>query len=114
MTSLPTTSSAVCVSCFCNNGTTINKTQEQIQEEITQIKKNLTIEKTTLSSYTRQKISAADGRWSSAALGSVGIVVIAAACVLVVLSDIQHFIKAVKMWRKRLTKCMYRYFNIFV
>ncbi|XP_061187983.1 serine-rich adhesin for platelets-like [Saccostrea echinata] len=104
VTILYTSTSKTCNPCVCNNDTTTNKTQEQIQEEIAQIKKNLTLEKSTLSSYTRQKNSAPDKRWSSAALGSVGIVIIVAAGSVVVLSDTQHFIWAIKVWKKRLTK----------
>ncbi|XP_062608186.1 mucin-5AC-like [Saccostrea cucullata] len=104
VTSPFTSTSITCSPCVCNNDTTANKTQEQIQEEIAQIKKNLTLEKSTLSSYTRQKISAPDKRWSSAALGSVGIVILVFAGSVVVLSDTQHFLRAIRVWRKRLSK----------
>lgn len=100
--------SRTCAPCVCNNYTVTDKTSEQILKEILEIKKNLTVKKSTLSSYTRQKISAPDGRWSSAALGSVGVVIIVSASVLVILSDIQYVSKAIKVWKKRLEQ--YRYY----
>lgn len=100
--------SRTCAPCVCNNYTVTDKTSEQILKEILEIKKNLTVKKSTLSSYTRQKISAPDGRWSSAALGSVGVVIIVSASILVILSDIQYVSKAIKVWKKRLEQ--YRYY----
>lgn len=100
--------SRTCAPCVCNNFTVTDKTSEQILKEILEIKKNLTVKKSTLSSYTRQKISAPDGRWSSAALGSVGVVIIVSASILVILSDIQYVSKAIKVWKKRLEQ--YRYY----
>lgn len=100
--------SKTCAPCVCNNYTVTDKTSEQILKEILEIKKNLTVKKSTLSSYTRQKISAPDGRWSSAALGSVGVVIIVSASILVILSDIQYVSKAIKVWKKRLEQ--YRYY----
>lgn len=100
--------SRTCAPCVCNNYTVTDKTSEQILKEILEIKKNLTVKKSTLSSYTRQKISAPDSRWSSAALGSVGVVIIVSASILVILSDIQYVSKAIKVWKKRLEQ--YRYY----
>lgn len=100
--------SRTCAPCVCSNYTVTDKTSEQILKEILEIKKNLTVKKSTLSSYTRQKISAPDGRWSSAALGSVGVVIIVSASILVILSDIQYVSKAIKVWKKRLEQ--YRYY----
>lgn len=100
--------SRTCAPCVCSNYTVTDKTNEQILKEILEIKKHLTVKKSTLSSYTRQKISAPDGRWSSAALGSVGVVIIVSASVLVILSDIQYVSKAIKVWKKRLEQ--YRYY----
>lgn len=100
--------SRTCAPCVCNNYTVTDKTSEQILKDILEIKKNLTVKKSTLSSYTRQKISAPDGRWSSAALGSVGVVIIVSASILVILSDIQYVSKAIKVWKKRLEQ--YRYY----
>ncbi|XP_022326953.2 uncharacterized protein LOC111126537 isoform X1 [Crassostrea virginica] len=96
-----TTTSTACAPCLCNM-TAMNKTDEQIQKEIEEIKSYLIIEKSTLSSYTRQKYSAPDSRWSSTALGSVGILVITVVSVLIVLSDIQYLSRALKAWKKRL------------
>lgn len=101
--------SKTCTPCVCYNYTVTDKTSEQILKEILEIKNNLTVKKSTLSSYTRQKISAPDGRWSSAALGSVGVVIIVSASILVILSDIQYVSKAIKVWKKRLDK--YRYYH---
>lgn len=100
--------SRTCAPCVCSNYTVTDKTSEQILKEILEIKKHLTVKKSTLSSYTRQKISAPDGRWSSAALGSVGVVIIVSASILVILSDIQYVSKAIKVWKKRLEQ--YRYY----
>lgn len=102
--------SKTCKPCVCYNYTVTDKTSEQILKEILEIKNNLMVKKSTLSSYTRQKISAPDGRWSSAALGSVGVMIIVAASILVILSDIQYVSKAIQVWKKRLEKYRYLYY----
>lgn len=102
--------SKTCKPCVCYNYTVTDKTSEQILKEILEIKNNLMVKKSTLSSYTRQKISAPDARWSSAALGSVGVMIIVAASILVILSDIQYVSKAIQVWKKRLEKYRYMYY----
>lgn len=108
-----TTTSTACAPCLCNM-TAMNKTDEQIQKEIAEIKSYLIIEKSTLSSYTRQKYSAPDSRWSSTALGSVGILVITVVSILIVLSDIQYLSRALKAWKKRLRADRYLLLNVLV
>lgn len=62
----------VFLQCLCICTTQSNISTDVLQQKISQIKKNLTIAKTSLSSSLRKKISAQDMRQSSFTMGIVG------------------------------------------
>ena len=67
------------------------------QEKISNIKKNLTIDTKTLTKNTRKKISAADHRPSSKAVGSIlGIGILIATLLVIVVPDIPTLVRHFK------------------
>ncbi|CAC5407578.1 unnamed protein product [Mytilus coruscus] len=74
--------------CQCNCDKTPKQSNETLQEKVDQLVKELSIDKTTLSSYKNTKISAADPRPSSRGIGSVAAVILATLIVILLISDI--------------------------
>ena len=70
--------------CNCYN----NTSEEGLGERLEEIKSTLEIEKKSLSSFQRQKISAADDRVSAAATGFVGVLVLVLVFVFISAADI--------------------------
>lgn len=76
--------------CLCICTTQSNISTDVLQQKISQIKKNLTITITSLSSSVRKKISAPDMRQSSFAMGIVGMCVIVGTIVALTAGDVFH------------------------
>lgn len=102
--------------CVCTNyvcaDSTVNKTTliEEAKKVAAEIKKNLTVDAKTLSSYKRAKTCASDPRPSSAGIGAVWTAIIVILILVLVLSDIPTFkshapsIKTMKRMAKRCRK----------
>lgn len=73
--------------CLCACSMVSNITMEGLQQKISQIKKNLTVNKTSLSSSLRKKTSASDERQSSAGLGILGMCIIIGTLFALIASD---------------------------
>ncbi|KAK3100493.1 hypothetical protein FSP39_020923 [Pinctada imbricata] len=84
-------SSPATIAC-CGCVSSVNKSEEQINKEIEERKNNLTVDKRSLSSYTRTKISIYDDRPASVAIGSIGIVVM----VIILRADVAFQAKLVR------------------
>jgi hypothetical protein len=83
--------------CACVSQTNyISISDAELVQRLLDIKKNLTVNKTALSSTVRRKTSAPDERMSSASMGVVGICVVIAIIMLVVASDIGYIIQFAK------------------
>ena len=78
--------------CECAKGSVTNYTKEEIHEIVVEIKKNLTLDKKTLTLSKIKKISIKDGRPSAKALGAVGIAIFVSFGALIVLFDINFYI----------------------
>lgn len=76
--------------CLCICTTQYNISTNLLQQKISQIKKNLTIAKTSLSSSVRKKISAPDMRQSSFTMGIVGTCVIVGTVIALTAGDVIH------------------------
>eukprot|EP00105_Crassostrea_gigas_P021899 XP_011441213.1 PREDICTED: uncharacterized protein LOC105337960 [Crassostrea gigas] len=74
--------------CLCICTTVSNITKEGLQQKISQIKKSLTVNKTSLSSSLRRKTSAPDERQSSAGMGVVGMFIIIGTLFALIASDL--------------------------
>ena len=66
---------------------------QTIQERIKEIKKELTVDKKTTSSYTRSLISVYDPRPSSVAIGGCGVGLLCLAALLLLLPDVINVFK---------------------
>lgn len=66
---------------------------QTIEERIKEIKKELTVDKKTTSSYTRSLISVYDPRPSSVAIGSCGVGLLCLAVLLLLLPDVINVLK---------------------
>lgn len=103
-----TTSVTQTVTCNCQcttptNYITANMTEE-IQRLVDEIKRELTVDKSTLSSTTRKYISAEDPRPSAAAVGSLGIILLTVTFGGLIFQDIPTFFFAIKKCVLRLKK----------
>lgn len=78
--------------CLCICTTQYNISTNLLQQKISQIKKNLTIAKTSLSSSVRKKISAPDMRQSSFTMGIVGTCVIVGTVIALTAGDVIHVV----------------------
>lgn len=78
--------------CLCICTTQYNISTNLLQRKISQIKKNLTIAKTSLSSSVRKKISAPDMRQSSFTMGIVGTCVIVGTVIALTAGDVIHVV----------------------
>lgn len=78
--------------CICTIATQYNISTNLLQQKISQIKKNLTIAKTSLSSSVRKKISAPDMRQSSFTMGIVGTCVIVGTVIALTAGDVIHVV----------------------
>ena len=85
------TSSSYC--CACKK---VTKTPDEIQEEIEEIKKELTLDAKSLSSYQRTKTSASDSRPSSSAIGAVAIIILTLVVSLIIFADSPYILKHLK------------------
>jgi hypothetical protein len=85
-------------SCVCPTNSN-NITDTELEQKITDIKKQLTVNKSSLSSTLRKKTSAPDERISSVSMGAVGICVIVALSMSVVAADVGYLIRFVKSLR---------------
>ncbi|XP_071148047.1 uncharacterized protein [Mytilus edulis] len=85
------------INCECNCDKTPKQSNETLQEKVDQLVKELSIDKTTLSSYKNTKISAADPRPSSRGIGSVAAVILATLIVILLISDIPMVISHLKI-----------------
>jgi tetrahydromethanopterin S-methyltransferase subunit B len=82
----------------------IIENETQLKEKIDVMKKALTVKKTSLSSFKRRKISAADSRASAAVIGStLGVTLIVLVIALIIASDVQRLYSDVK---HGLCRCM--------
>lgn len=78
--------------CLCICTTQYNISTNLLQQKISQIKKNLTIAKTSLSSSVRKKISAPDMRQSSFTMGIMGTCVIVGTVIALTAGDVIHVV----------------------
>lgn len=78
--------------CLCICTKQYNISTNLLQRKISQIKKNLTIAKTSLSSSVRKKISAPDMRQSSFTMGIVGTCVIVGTVIALTAGDVIHVV----------------------
>jgi hypothetical protein len=78
-------------SCVCPTDSH-NITDAELEQKLTEIKKKLTVNKTSLSSTVRKKTSAPDGRISSVSMGAVGVGVIVLISMAIVAADLCYFI----------------------
>lgn len=85
----------VCPCDFVSN----NITAEMLQNRIDELKRILTVDKTTLSSYIRKHTSSKDDRPSSKAIGSMGILLLTLTICVIVLIDLSTFCQYVKCKR---------------
>ena len=67
--------------------------QEILNEEINDIKENLTLNSRQTSSAIRRRTSAPDDRWSAASCGYVGIGILSAVAVLILWSDCSKLLR---------------------
>ena len=83
-----------CDTCTCNfvYNLSVVLTDEQVQK-LVQIKQNLTLDKTNLSSWLRTKISAKDDRPTSTGIGALGIILLCGVFVGVVVLDLTRFME---------------------
>lgn len=89
--------------CLCICTTQSNISTDVLQQKISQIKKNLTIAKTSLSSSVRKKISAPDMRQSSFTMGIMGMCVIVGTLIALTASDVFHAVfNTVKFLKRRI------------
>ncbi|KAK3107114.1 hypothetical protein FSP39_007504, partial [Pinctada imbricata] len=72
------------------------KTKQELEEEIRQIKKQLQVDRRTLSSHLRKRMSAYDPRPSAAVFGGLGIIVISLLCGTIFILDLEHLYKEFK------------------
>lgn len=90
-------------SCHCSKiyhpNLNINLTAEE-KEEIKEMKKNLTVEKSTLSSTVRKLICAEDDRSSSQTIGVLGACFLAVTFGLVIIADFTRVINFLSCTRK--------------
>ncbi|XP_021354509.1 uncharacterized protein LOC110450978 [Mizuhopecten yessoensis] len=89
-------------SCECKNAVTwsvggLNLTNEEAKQLIAELRQQLAVNVSTLSSTIRKKISATDNRVSSAAMGYVGTVVLATVVVVIVGCDLTVLIDGLRM-----------------
>lgn len=73
-------------SCICSSTTNISI--DELQEKLNEIKEDLAVTKTSLSSSQRKKICAQDERTSSTRIGILGLCVIIGILLVLVVSDI--------------------------
>lgn len=90
-----TTEATSLCSCVCPTNSN-DITEAELEQKLMEIKKTLTVNKTSLSSTVRKKTSAPDGRISSASMGALGICVILAISISVVASDMGYLISFIK------------------
>ncbi|XP_062586023.1 uncharacterized protein LOC134247709 [Saccostrea cucullata] len=77
--------------CICSTNQ-VDITQEMLKQKVTYIKKNLTVNRTLLSSTKRKKTSASDDRQSSVAMGTLGGCVIIGVILTFVVCDLVHVV----------------------
>ncbi|XP_069141380.1 mucin-3A-like [Argopecten irradians] len=83
-----------CVPCPCYTNTTNNQTVEEFREEV---RKNLLVDTSTLSSSIRKKTSASDPRPSAAAVGYIGIVLLSIVFGGIALMDAGNIVRCGKV-----------------
>ncbi|XP_062586016.1 uncharacterized protein LOC134247700 [Saccostrea cucullata] len=82
-------------SCICPTNS-MNISDEMLNQKVADIRKKLTVNKTSLSSTTRKKTSAPDNRQTSVAMGTVGICVITMVITSLVVSDFGYILAWIK------------------
>lgn len=107
------TEACVCVGYMCmdfnyDNATSVNNTViEQAKQLAAEIRKNLTVDEKSLSSFRRKLTCASDPRQSSTNIGVVWTTILIVLVVVMVMLDLQTFArqvpKCVKSCRKRNT-----------
>ena len=75
--------------CACSCSEKFIKTQEEIASALHQIKNRLFLNKSTLSSYRRTKISADDDRVSSVTIGYFGVAILTCFVLIIAMLDFQ-------------------------
>ena len=68
-------------------------TAQQMQDALQQLREELLIDKSELSSTKRKLISATDDRMSARAIGGIGGFVLTSVCVVIILADVS------RIWR---------------
>lgn len=102
ISTLASTSDHVTSQCPCTCPMTSNISTEDLQQKITQIKENLTVAKTSLSSSQRKLICAPDERQSSMTMGILGTCVIIGTLFALVGSDLfKVFFITVKFLKRK-------------
>lgn len=102
ISTLASTSEHVTSQCLCTCPTTSNISTEDLLQKITQMKENLTVAKTSLSSSQRKLISAPDERQSSVTMGILGTCVIIGTLFALVGSDLfKVFFITVKFLKRK-------------
>jgi hypothetical protein len=79
------------VSKYAHKNQTISQETEKLTSE-------LTVDKKSLSTTRRKKVSARDNRPSAQACGVVGIVVMVSVAALIIIPDVASLLKAVTQW----------------
>ncbi|XP_060072791.1 mucin-5AC-like [Ylistrum balloti] len=92
------TSSSSCYHCFCNSNLMTSLSPEELQSQIENLKKELTVEKKDLSSWKRKLISIPDERVSAKSLGYLGAGMLAVVFGAVVLIDLPRFMNGLKVF----------------
>ncbi|XP_033759582.1 uncharacterized protein LOC117341829 [Pecten maximus] len=98
-----TTQATTCGNCSCN-ALRSNISQiplKELLEIMKDTKKALTVDKLTLSSFVRRKISAGDDRASATVMGYVGAIMIALIALVIVVSDLLSLNRHLLQLRKR-------------
>lgn len=88
---------------FCDKNVVIIS-NETLQERIKQLVRELTIDKTTLSSYRNTKISADDQRVSSRGIGSGAAIILVTLVLLLVLSDTPLVVTQLKLLKQNISQ----------
>ncbi|CAG2235496.1 unnamed protein product [Mytilus edulis] len=84
-----------------NLNLTLDEIRVILTDELENLRKNLTIDKTNTSAYLRTKISAPDNRPSAKSIGAVGVLFLVTIAVLIFGSDIINLFKSAQQLYKR-------------
>ncbi|XP_033743910.1 secretory phospholipase A2 receptor-like [Pecten maximus] len=79
----------------------VNMTLEELQFAVAQLKRELAVNKSTLSSVIRRKTSAGDQRQSAAIMGYVGTAIICVVIGLVIITDVPLIVRTVRRFLRK-------------